>query len=171
LYLPGLIIGLIAVHAMAWNTLASLRAVFPPDAKPVAYWRGPDAAFLAVAVPGKPVQSVVRMSGGSIEIRFDGTVRTTAASTPISSLDLEGVRIGDAVVLFHTEAGLARSALSFDTGQGGGRLRYIVTGVAPGMWEVWRNGWVVDIGVPVRNGEGVLYFEERPGSYFIRRLN
>jgi hypothetical protein len=177
LYLPGIIASLITAAVLFsgplddWSTVAALRRIFPVNAKPVGYWRGSDAAFLAVSVPGKAVQSVVRVDGGKVEIRFDGQVRTDAKSTRISSLDLDGVRAGDAVVLFHTEAGLARSAISFDTGTGGGRLRYIVTGVAPGMWEVWRDGWVVDIGVPVRRGEGVLYFEDRPGSYFIRRLD
>jgi hypothetical protein len=177
LYLSGIITGLIVVAALSagpaedWNTVASLRRAFPSGTTPVGYWRGPDAAFLAVSAPGKPVQSVVRINAGKIQIRFDGQVHSHATSVSISSLDLEGVRIGNAVVLFHTEAGLARSAISFDTGRGNGRLRYIVTGIASGMWEVWRDGWVVDIGVPVRNGEGVLYFEDRPGSYFIRRLN
>ena len=132
------------------STVASLRRVFAGDAKPIGHWRNPDAAFLAVSVPDKGVQSVVRLNGGKIEIRFDGRVQTEAQATSVTSLDLEGVRTDDAVVLFYTEAGMARSALSFDTGKAAGKLRYIVTGLAPGMWEVWRNGWVVDIGVAVR---------------------
>lgn len=178
MYLSGILSGFIAALALtgappddAWNTVASLRRVLAPEGRPVGHWRNSGAAFLAVSVPGGGVQSVVRLNGGKTDIRFDGQVRTDAASVPVTSLDLAGVIVGDAVVLFHTESGMARSALSFDTGKGGDKKRYVVTGVAPGLWEVWRNGWVVDIGVPVRAGEGVLYFEERPGSYFVRRLN
>ena len=136
------------------------------------YWRSGDAAFTAVSVAGDGISSIVRIDNGKTEIRHDGdTVRTEAKSTRISSLDLVGVRTGSTVVLFHTEKQMARSALSFDTGSGEGRLRFIVTGLAPGMWEIWRNGWVVEPEVVVRAGEGVLFFEERPGSYFIRRLS
>jgi hypothetical protein len=178
LYLSAILTGLIAVAGLfaappdeEWSTLASLRRVFPPEAKPVGHWRNSGAAFLAVSRFGKAVQSVVRLDRGEVEIRFDGHVRTETPSTPVTSLDLEGVSVADAVVLFYREPGMVRSAISFDTGQGTGKRRYILTGLAPGMWEVWRNGWVVDPGVRVRAGEGVLYFEERPGSYFIRRLN
>jgi hypothetical protein len=156
------------------STLAALRGLFGPTAKPLAYWRNSAAAFLAVSLPGAgQVRSVVRLnSPETIDVRFDGTVRTEAVSLPVTSLDLEGVRLEDTVVMFHTERNLARSALSFDTGAVTVQtLRFILTGVAPGVWEIWRNGWVVDIGIPVRAGEAVLYFEGRPGSYFIRRLN
>lgn len=137
----------------------------------MAHWRGTDAAFLAALVPDKGVWSVVRIEGGRTEVRFDGSVRTDAKTRPISSLDLEGAIAGSTVVLFHTETRLAASALSFDTEKHeAATLHFIVTGLAPGMWEIWRNGWVVDGGVPVRAGEAVLSFEGRPGSYFIRRL-
>jgi hypothetical protein len=113
----------------------------------------------------------VRLDGGRTEIQFDGKVRTKAETHTISSLDLDGAIAGGTVVLFHTEARLASSAFSFDTGDHRAKtLHFIVTGVAPGVWEVWRNGWVVDDGVAVRSGEAVLSFEERPGSYFVRRL-
>lgn len=137
----------------------------------IAQWRGTDAAFLAGNVPGKGISAVVRINGGKTEIRFDGRVHTTAETSAISSLDLEGVVAGNAVVMFNTESRLASSAISFDTGAvRAGTLRFIVIGMAPGMWEIWRNGWVVDIGTPVRAGEAVLAFDGRPGSYFIRRL-
>jgi hypothetical protein len=154
-----------------WQTVESMRSALPPKARIIAQWRGTDAAFLAGNVPGKGVSAVVRINGGKTEIRFDARIYTTAETTPISSLDLEGVVAGNAVILFNTESRLISSAISFDTGAvRAGSLRFIVTGMAPGMWEIWRNGWVVDIGVPVRAGEAVLEFEERPGSYFIRRL-
>jgi hypothetical protein len=170
LYLPALALLVAAAAASPWWSVQSLREALPAGSTPVAYWRGTDAAFLAAAVPGKSVQSVVRIEAGAVEFRFDGAVRG-GGEKPIESLDLAGVRHGKYVVLFHTEQGLARSALSFDTAEGNGEFRFIVTGMAPGMWEIWRNGWVVDIGVPVRKGESVLSFQGRAGSYFIRRLN
>jgi hypothetical protein len=154
-----------------WQSVQSLRSVLPPQAKTVAHWRNEHAAFLAASVPGKGICSVVRLEAGKAEIRFNGEVHANVRTRALSSLDLTGVVVGNNVVLFHTESRLASSAVSFDTGQSGaGRMRFIVTGLAPGMWEIWRDGWVVDIGIPVRAGEAVLAFEERPGSYFVRRL-
>jgi hypothetical protein len=147
-----------------------LRKALPANARPVAHWRVEDAAFLAAHVPEKGVWSVVRLDNGKTEIRFDGKVHATAG-TPISSLDLEGVVAGSTVVLFHNEARLAGSVLSFDTGkQEPKSLRFIVTGVAPGAWDIWRDGWLIEDSVPVRAGEAVLSFSGRPGSYFLRRL-
>lgn len=108
-------------------------------------------------------------------MRFDGKVHVEGAkpAARLDSLDVAGVLVGEDAVLFHSEPGLLRSAFSFDTGAGvkASTLRFTITGVAPGIWEIWRNGWVVDIGVRVREREAVLHFSERPGSYFIRRLN
>jgi hypothetical protein len=153
-----------------WTSVESLRRALPPGAKPVAHWRTADAAFLAAAVAGKGVWSVVRLDGGETELRFEGRVHG-AAGRALSSLDLEGRIVGSTAVLFGTEDRLTSSALSFDTGAHTAEtLRFIVTAVAPGVWEIWRNGWLVDTGVPVRAGEAVLAFEGRPGSYFLRRL-
>lgn len=142
---------------------------------PAGYWAGPDAkaplaAFLAASVPGKGVQSVVSIGRKTI-VRFDGKVDAGGLSLqPVSSLDLEGAIVNDWVLLFHTEARMARSALSFDTGSGSDLQRFLVTGLAPGTWEIWRDGWLVDIGLPVEPREAVLYFEGKRGSYFVRRL-
>jgi hypothetical protein len=144
----------------------------------VAHWAGPepsqpDAAFLALHSPQAGVRSIVALKHGA-RVYFHRTVRVEGAANPVpvSSLDIEGVMTQGWAILFHSESGLLRSAFSFDTGKREERnLRFLITGVAPGVWEVWRNGWVVDTSVVVRAAEAVLYFEERPGSYFIRRLN
>jgi hypothetical protein len=161
-----------------WWTLAEMRQIDrTPGATVVAHWAGPEpaspaAAFLAMHLPQTGVRSIVALNA-SERVRFDGkvTVESKSKPAPVSSLDVEGVRLREYVVLFHTEAGLLRSAFSFDTGEASGPVKIVVTGVAPGTWEVWRNGWVVDIGVVVRPKEGVLYFEERPGRFFVRKLN
>lgn len=154
-----------------WQSAESLRSSLPDKGRTVAYWRGEDAAFLAVHVADKGVSCVVRLESGKTEIVYSGEIRTQAKTRRISSLDLDGVIAGPNAVLFYTEPRLASSAISFDTGKDDSeKMAFIVTGMGPGMWEIWRDGWVVDIGVPVRAGEAVLAFKGRPGSYFIRRL-
>lgn len=151
-----------------WQSVKSMLTALPAGAKPVVHWHDGKAAFLAGHVAGSGIHSVVRLDEGRTELRYPGPL---TKGSPITSLDLDGVQTGATVVLFHTEPHLASSALSFDTAKTEeSRLQFILTGLAPGMWEVWRNGWVVEPGVPVRAGEAVLVFEERPGSYFIRRL-
>jgi hypothetical protein len=180
-WLFSLYLGATAVLVAAeqnWWTLAEMRQLDrTPGATVVAHWAGPEpaspaAAFIAVHVPQKGVRSIVALNAAE-RLRFDGkvTVESPSKHEPVSSLDVEGVRLRDYVVLFHTEAGLLRSAFSFDTGDAPGQVKIVVTGVSPGTWEIWRNGWVVDIGVVVRPKEGVLYFEERPGRFFVRKLN
>ncbi len=89
--------------------------------------------------------------------------------SPIDSMDLAGVRIGDRVVAFYTESHMARSAVSFDV-DGAGALKFLVTGLAPGEWEIWSGGMLDTPDAEVRPETGALRFESRPGSYFLRRL-
>ena len=94
----------------------------------------------------------------------------TADIEPIASIDVAGARIGSWVVMFHNEPSSAASAVGFYVETAAAR-RYLVTGLAPGNWQIWRNGWLVDPGIFVRPRQGVLYFEGRSGSYFLRRLS
>jgi len=87
----------------------------------------------------------------------------------VSSVELAGVRLADRVVLFHADSRSARSAVSFSV-EGNGDLKYLVTGLAPGAWEIWWNGWLEDPQGAVEPRAGALYFEGPPGSYFLRRL-
>jgi hypothetical protein len=86
----------------------------------------------------------------------------------VSSLELAGVRLADRVELFHAEATTARSAVSFRV-EGTEILKYLVTGLAPGDWEIWWNGWLEDPQGFVEPPSGALYFEGPAGSYFLRR--
>jgi hypothetical protein len=168
--------GPFAAAAEEWWTLAGLRSKLPSGSRIVGYWYGPDpkhpaAACAAASVNERTIHAVVRLAEGT-EVLYDGSVRVTGSKWErVSSLDLEGAETGEWAVLFHTEPRMARSAVSFETRQNTERVRAIVAGLAPGMWEVWRDGWVIEPEIPVRGPEGVLYFEARPGSYFIRRLN
>ncbi len=94
---------------------------------------------------------------------------TPAQVEPVVEIDLVGFRFGEWVVLFHPAGRSARSPLFFTT-EGGERLRYLLTGLAPGTWEIWRNGWLEDPMGVVEGPEATLYFEGPPGMYFFRRL-
>jgi hypothetical protein len=159
----------------SWWSMPAMRARLP-EGTTLGYWAGPDAgrpdaAFVAVSPDRKRVLSAVALEGGSRVIRCEGDKVSGApdGARRVSSLDIEGVSDGGWVVMFHTEPVLARSVLSFDTGAGDGSMRFVLTGLAAGNWEIWRNGWSVD-SVEVRPREGVLFFEGRPGSYFLRPL-
>jgi hypothetical protein len=87
----------------------------------------------------------------------------------IDSIDLAGVRLAGCVIAFHQETRMQRSAVSFDVG-GPSALKFLITGLAPGEWEVWRAGMLEIPDGEVRPESGALYFEGAPGSYFLRRL-
>jgi hypothetical protein len=86
----------------------------------------------------------------------------------VESEDLAGLRLGGRVVLFHTETRMAQSAVSFDVA-GPARLQFLVTGLAPGPWEVWRAGMLEIDDQVVAPAAGTLHFSGKPGSYFLRR--
>jgi hypothetical protein len=144
-----------------------MRTLMPADATLLGYWAQPaEAAFIAATPDRKQVLSAVKFASGAT-IRRDGR-KVTGEGKAIDSLDLEGLIVGPWVVLFHTEPVLARSVLSFDSEKEG--TKFLLTGLAAGSWEVWRNGWNMDT-FEVKPREGVLYFEGRPGSYFLRPLS
>jgi hypothetical protein len=88
---------------------------------------------------------------------------------PIASIDMAGVRIRDRAVVFYTESTSARSAVSFDV-PGSGNVKHLVAGLAPGSWEIWRNGWLEDPQGFVEPQAGALYFEAPAGNYYFRKL-
>lgn len=160
--------------------LKSLRALFGPTAKPLGYSaRKGEYAFLAVA-EGEMRRSIVLLDmEPRALVAFDLPlgpgkwkleVLGAKADEPLDSLDLAGVRIGNRAVLFRTEATMARDAVSYVV-EGGGKLKHLVTGLAPGDWSIWWNGWLEDPGVFVEPSAGCLRFEGDSGSYFLRRVS
>ncbi len=98
----------------------------------------------------------------SLDIRgFDSPER-------IKELDFAGARLGSYVALFHRSATLARSAVSFRV-DAPGKLKYLVTGLAPGDWDIWFQGYREDT-LTVNPREACLWFEGDPGGYFLRRV-
>lgn len=89
---------------------------------------------------------------------------------PVAEIDLAGIHAGAWVVLFHTGLSSARSAVFFET-RGQGTLRYLIGGLAPGVWQIWRNGFLTIPDALVRPHAGTLYFEAPAGNYFLRALD
>lgn len=164
---------LLLTPAASWWTLPAMRTLLP-EGKPVGYWRAegnePEAAFVAVHVTGEGVRAAVLLGPGK-KFLFDGEHASGPFERGVDSIDVDGGISGGWAVVFYADQRMARSALSFDTGEGGENLRILVAGLAPGTWEIWRNGWLVDIDGAVKPEESVLRFNGRPGSYFLRRLN
>ena len=48
-------------------------------------------------------------------------------------------------------------------------FQFLVTDVAEGTWQVWRDGKIVKPAVTVTGDAGVLNFEGPAGSYSLRR--
>jgi hypothetical protein len=117
------------------------------------------------------VQSLLPEPKPRNEIKFLHLVQTGGRQTPgkIESDELVGLRLADWALLFYTEMQMAKSAVSFDVA-GSGTLKFLITGLAPGVWEIWRAGMREqdDMGVPAESG--VLRFDGKPGSYFLRAI-
>jgi Heparinase II C-terminal domain len=133
-------------------------------------WRSEPAREVLFVQPRHTPSSTVSV------LPVDGEV-TVLTFTPvrsdlperIESLDVLGLAVRAWVVLFGTESRSNRSALSFDV-SGDGPRQCLVTGLAPGEWDLWRNGWL-EAAHTVRPREGAVSFETRPGSYFLRRFS
>jgi len=104
---------------------------------------------------------------------FLNVMQMTGASHPpavekLTAKGMTGVRVADRVVWFQTNGERTPRAVGF-TVTGGGTLKYLVTDLAEGTWQVWRDGKIVRPAVRVAESEGTMYFEGPPGSYQLRR--
>lgn len=156
---------------------------------PLGYLAGPKFAFLALDVT-KAYGAAARDVKRSLVLLEGGVLVSFALVTPaaegsesvasvdvygadaferMSEVDIAGVRIADWAVTFYTDSHSARSPFSFDAA-GSGRLRFVVTGLAPGTWEIWHAGYLTDPEVAVPREAGAAYFEGPAGGYFFRKL-
>ena len=71
-------------------------------------------------------------------------------------------------VLFNPRGDRSADPISF-AAKGEGTLKFLVTDVAEGNWQVWRDGRILRPAVVVSGDAGALYFEGSPGSYSLRR--
>ena len=167
-----------------WWEIAALRPLLGSDAAQVralGHYYGPDAAkpdfaFLAADVKGTTRSVVVLRSREVISYEASAETRhpmpgvrggTAPKVQSIESMDLAGVRVGDWAVLFNLEPRATRGAVWFDIPVMD-KLRILVTGLAPGQWDLWRNGWLIEQGAIVRPTAGALYFEGAGGTWFLR---
>jgi hypothetical protein len=100
-------------------------------------------------------------------------VMDRAAGNPVAVEKLEGrgvvgAQVADRVVLFNPGGGRSGEPISFVV-RGEGTLKFLVTDVAEGPWQVWRDGGIVRPAVVASGDAGVLYFEGPAGSYSLRR--
>lgn len=126
-------------------------------------------------LPGKDVSRVQAPLKAAVDTQHLNVLQSPTTEHPhsrveeISTIDLAGVRIGDWIVLFNADNHSAASGVYF-TIEGDRVVKCLLTGLAPGRWEIWRNGWREDSGPDVAKEAGALYMEGKPGSYFVRRL-
>jgi Heparinase II C-terminal domain/Heparinase II/III-like protein len=79
-----------------------------------------------------------------------------------------GAQLSDRVVLFNPRGDRSAEPISF-AASGGGTLKFLVTDVVEGAWQVWRDGRIARPAVVASGDAGVLYFEGSAGSYSLRR--
>jgi len=99
------------------------------------------------------------------------TGATQGAAPPVERLSaagLTGVRVAGRVVWFQKESERIDHALSF-TVAGDGTLHYLVTDLAEGTWQIWRDGKIVTPAVTVTQTAGTLWFDGPPGTWELRR--
>jgi Heparinase II C-terminal domain len=79
-----------------------------------------------------------------------------------------GAQLSDRVVLFNPRGDRSADPISF-AASGGGTLKFLVTDVVEGNWQVWRDGRIVLPAVVASGDAGVLYFEGLAGNYSLQR--
>lgn len=165
-----------------WWEIAQLRPLLGGDGagRALGHHFGPDTvspefAFLAVASESG-TRSVVVLRSSRTVITFTAPaegkhgapqITGSAAARRVESMDLAGTHVGEWVVLFNIEPRSTRSAVWFET-TAEAKLNYLLTGLAPGQWDLWRDGWLVEHGSIVRPAAGALYFSGAGGMYFVR---
>jgi len=178
----SIILAVLLFFAADWWDLAGMKALLGDDApssRLLGYDRGPnprdpDYSFLAANTKSGR-RYLVLVKQPKVLITFAGNEETHSIKLnppvpykPVSSIDLAGVRFEHYVILFHTETTMARS--TFFGVEAGGTLKYLVVGLVPGTWEIWRNGFLEDPEGVVNKESGILYFEGPPGNYYLKRL-
>ncbi len=151
-----------------------LRAFCGPGAVPLAHALGKEYEFFACDMKGTrrslaafpSIHATVIYDYAAAKESLD--VRGFDSPERIKDLDFAGARLGAYVALFHRDASLARSSVSFRV-DAPGKLKYLVTGLAPGDWDIWFQGFRENT-LTVAPREACLYFEGDPGGYFLRHV-
>jgi heparin/heparan-sulfate lyase len=90
------------------------------------------------------------------------------AVEPIETGGVVGMRLADRVVLFQSRAERTGEPVTFSV-HGQVNLKFVVTDLAEGTWQVRWDGQIVVPAVVVSGDEGAAYFEGPAGDYELRR--
>jgi heparin/heparan-sulfate lyase len=82
--------------------------------------------------------------------------------------DVAGIRLADRVVVFNPAGTRAATPVSFEV-RGEGMMKLLVTDLAAGTWQVWRDGRILIPAVPVSEDAGLADFHGPAGRYTLRR--
>jgi len=132
---------------------------------------GPDVSYTLTAE--KDGKMLYRAAVKEVVLTYDlKTLRAEPESgaQKITEIDFAGAVTGGWAVFFYNESRALRSTSSFAV-PGEAKLQFLIGGLAPGGWDVWRNGWLEDTKSVVDAQSGVLHFEALAGSYFIRKTS
>ena len=91
-----------------------------------------------------------------------------AAVEKLESGDVVGVRLADRIVLFNRKAERTDRPVTFSV-NAGGTFKCLVTDLAAGTWQLWRDGRILNPAMPVSAEAGTLYFQGPSGHYSLRR--
>ena len=79
-----------------------------------------------------------------------------------------GMRISDRIVIFNAKGDRTSGPVSF-AAPGAATCRFLVTDLAEGTWQLWRDGRIERPAVMVSSDAGTAYFEGPGGNYTLRR--
>jgi len=86
----------------------------------------------------------------------------------LESKEVVGVRLADRAVFFNRTGERTNRPLVLSV-NGNGPIKCLVTDLAEGTWQVWRDGRIVHPAITVIGDAGTLYFEGPAGNYSLRR--
>jgi len=122
--------------------------------------------------PGAPADTDLFLNVLQVTDRQKGQLRRVER---VEGDRVIGFRMADRVVLFSKSGDRLDRDVSFavegeDATNGqSDALKLLVTDLAPGTWQVWRDGQVFAPAVPVTSEAGVLYLEAPAGAFDLRR--
>jgi len=97
--------------------------------------------------------------------------RDTHAALPVEKVqtsEFVGARIADRLVLFHADGSRTNRPVSFSI-KAPGMVKCLVTDLAEGIWQVWKDGRILRPALTVTSDEGTLFFQAEPGEFQLRR--
>jgi heparin/heparan-sulfate lyase len=133
----------------------------------------PRGAHIATAEPGEWRVEVSPRQPAETDY-FLNVLQPMEASSdrlPVESIqsgEVVGIQVANRVVLFNRESAAIDRPVSFPV-RGQGTFGILVTDLAEGTWQVWRDGAIVNPALSVSASEGTLWLQGPAGNYTLRR--